>query len=168
MAQTAPMSAVSPPAGGADAAWTIRPAEPGDAGEIGEVLVAAGVAAWGDFLGAQRIRDANRGRVHPADLVAVDARGVAAFVAWDGATGEIVRLYTHPRAWGRGAGGALLGRAVEALRDAGRRQAWLHTEARNVDARRFYERRGWREQGAARVRTWHGAPLVERRYVLDL
>ena len=79
---------------------------PADAVAINEVLIAAGVAAWGGFLGAERIHIANRGRTHPADLVAVDGEGVLAFVAWDVATGEILRLYTHPRGWGQGAGGA--------------------------------------------------------------
>ena len=100
--------------------------------------------------------------------VAVDAERVVGFVAWDAATGEILRLYTHPRAWGGGAGRALLDRALDALRDAGCRQAWLNTEERNERARRFYERHGWREEGPPRVRDWHGARLREPRYVRDL
>ncbi len=153
---------------GREVSWTIRAATPADAAAITEVLTAAGVAAWGAFLGRERIEAANRGRRQPADLVAVDAAGVFAFVAWDGATGEVLRLYTHPRAWGRGAGGALLDRAVTALRAAGCRRAWLNTEARNRQARRFYEHRGWRLDGAARERVWHGAHLCEPRYVIDL
>ena len=95
----------------------------------------------------------------------MDDQGVFAFVAWNAATGEIERLYTHPRGQGRGAGRELLSRAVDALRAAGCTEAWLHTEARNEGARRFYERRGWVESGAPRVRDWHGARLVEPRYV---
>jgi GNAT superfamily N-acetyltransferase len=100
--------------------------------------------------------------------VAEDDAGVFAFVAWDDATGEILRLYTHPQGWGRGAGSALLARAVAALRAAGCRRAWLNTEARNERARQFYERHGWRPDGTARDRIWHGAHLHEPRYVLDL
>ena len=100
--------------------------------------------------------------------MAVDAEGVLGFVAWDADTGEILRLYTHPRGQGRGAGRALLERALEALREAGRTQAWLNTEERNEGARRFYESNGWREDGPARVRDWHGARLREPRYVRDL
>jgi GNAT superfamily N-acetyltransferase len=151
-----------------DAAWAIRAASPADADCISAVLTAAGVAAWGSFLGSERIEEASRGRQHPADLVAEDDAGVFAFVAWDDATGEILRLYTHPRGWGRGAGSALLARAVAALRAAGCRRAWLNTEARNERARQFYERRGWRLDGTARDRIWHGAHLHEPRYVLDL
>jgi GNAT superfamily N-acetyltransferase len=148
--------------------WLIRTATAADADAVTEVLTAAGVAAWGPFLGADLIEAANRGRQHPADLVAVDSGGVFAFVAWDGATGEILRLYTHPRASGRGAGTALLDRALAALRETGCTRAWLNTEARNLQARRFYERNGWRVEGPARERVWHGAQLSEPRYVIDL
>lgn len=151
-----------------DGSWMIRAATPADGEAIADVLTAAGFAAWGDFLGDERIEAANRGRQHPADLVAVDAAGVLAFVAWDAATGEILRLYTHPRGWGQGAGGALLDRAVAALRVGGCRRAWLHTEARNLRSRWFYEHRGWRLEGAARERVWHGVELNEPPYVLDL
>ena len=150
------------------APWSIRAATPADAAAVSEVVTAAGVAAWSGFLGRERIEEANRGRRHPADLVAVDDDGVFAFVAWDSATGEILRLYTHPRAWGRGIGRALLDRALDSLRHAGRSQAWLNTEERNLAVRRFYERHGWREEGPVRVREWHGAVLREPRYVRDL
>jgi ribosomal protein S18 acetylase RimI-like enzyme len=148
--------------------WSIRPATAADTEVISEILVAAGRAAWGPFLGEARVEEANLGKLHPADLVAVDEEGLLAFVAWNEATGEIERLYTHPRGWRRGAGRALLERAVEALRAAGVEQAWLVTEERNEGARRFYERVGWREDGSARVRDWHGVRLREPRYVKDL
>jgi ribosomal protein S18 acetylase RimI-like enzyme len=153
---------------GRSAGWRIRPARPGDAAAITAVLLAAGLEAWADFLGAERIEAANRGRQHQADLVAVDDGGVFAFVAWDATTGEIQRLSTHPRAKGRGAGRALLDRALDALRAAGHTEAWLNTEERNERARRFYERHGWRQEGPARVRDWQGARLVEPRYVKHL
>ncbi len=148
--------------------WTIRAAEPADVPAVSAVLTAAGVAAWSGFLGADRVAAATAGASHPADLVAEDDDGVFAFVAWDAATGEILRLYTHPRGWGRGAGRALLARALEALAAAGRSQAWLNTEERNEGARRFYEAEGWRVEGPPRVRDWHGTRLVEPRYVKDL
>jgi len=148
--------------------WTIRAARPEDAAAVGEVLTAAGLQAWSSFLGADRIRAANSGVDHRADLVAVDEGGVLGFVAWDASTGEIERLYTHPRAWGRGVGRALLDRALDALQAVGCRRAWLNTEERNERARRFYERHGWREEGPPRVRDWHGARLCEARYVRDL
>jgi ribosomal protein S18 acetylase RimI-like enzyme len=152
----------------AERTWVVRPATTADAPAISEVLIAAGIAAWASFLGEDRIVAANRGRTHPADLVAVDEGGVFAFVAWDDSSGEILRLYTHPRAWRCGAGQALLDRALDALRAAGLTQAWLKTDERNEGARRFYERLGWREDGDSRVRDWHGIRLREPRYVKDL
>jgi hypothetical protein len=68
--------------------WSIRPATSADTGVISEILVAAGRLAWGPFLGEARVEEANRGRVHPADLVAVDEEGVLAFVSWNATTGE--------------------------------------------------------------------------------
>ena len=62
----------------------------------------------------------------------------------------------------------MLARAEDALRAAGRTQAWLNTEERNTGARAFYEARGWRIEGPPRVRDWHGAALREPRYVKDL
>ena len=90
-----------------------------------------------------------------------------AFVAWDAATGEILRLFTHPRGQSRGAGAALLDRALGALREVGRTQAWLNTEERNEGARAFYERNGWRVEGPPRVRDRHGVRLCEPRYVKE-
>jgi GNAT superfamily N-acetyltransferase len=145
----------------------VRPAVAEDAQAVAEVLVEAAVAAWGDFVGDERIRVANAGRIHPADLVAEDSDGVCGFVAWDTETGEVTRLYVTPQRWGAGAGRALLTAAEDALRAAGQRQAWLHTEERGA-AGAFYEHCGWRRDGQPRVREWHGVDLVEPRYVKDL
>jgi ribosomal protein S18 acetylase RimI-like enzyme len=148
--------------------YRIRPATPGDADAISVVLLEAGLQAWSAFLGAERIAAANRGTKHRADLVASDEEGVFAFVAWNETTGEIERLYTHPRGQGRGAGRELLNCALRALRSSGRTEAWLNTEARNEGARAFYERAGWIEEGPPRIRDWHGARLVEPRHAKRL
>ena len=50
----------------------------------------------------------------------------------------------------------------------GCRRAWLNTEERNEAAVRFYLAHGWRIEGEPRVRDWHGARLVEPRFVRDL
>jgi GNAT superfamily N-acetyltransferase len=147
----------------------LRPVAASDAHAVAEVLVEAGVAAWTGFLGEDRIRAANAGRTHPADVVAEDADGVCGFVAWNAETGEVTRLYVHPRRWRAGVGRALLAAAEEALRAAGVHRAWLNTEERGpAVAFSFYERCGWRRDGASRVRDWHGARLVEPRYVKNL
>lgn len=149
------------------AAFRLRPATERDAPAVSDVLTEAGVAGWSSFLGEERIRRANAGRTHPADVVAEDAEGICGFVAWDAATGEVLRLYVHPRCWGAGVGRALLEAAEAALTAAGVAQAWLNTEERGP-AVAFYERCGWRKEGPPRVRDWHGAALVEPRFVKDL
>ena len=148
--------------------WEIREATEADAQEVGDALTEAGVAAWSDFLGEERIREANRDRQHPADLVAEDSEGVFGFVAWDDETGEIQRLHVHPRRWGSGAAEALLDAALAELRATGLTQAWLNTEERNPRAIHFYEKYGWRRDGSVRERDWHGALLREPRFVFDL
>ncbi len=125
------------------------------------------MAAWASFLGEERIRAANVGQDHPADVVAVDVDGVCGFVSWDVKAGELTRLYVHPWRWRTGTGRALLAAAEETLRAASVLRAWLYAEERGP-ARAFYERCGWRREGAARVRDWHGARLVEPRYVKRL
>lgn len=150
------------------APFRIRPAVASDAAAVSDALLSAGLAAWSEWLGEERIRAANTDRTHPANLVAEDDEGVFAFVAWDVGTGEITRLYTHPRGQRRGAAAALLQRAGEELRAAGVTEGWLHTEQRNSGAREFYESQGWSEEGAPLVREWHGTTLVEPRLVKRL
>jgi GNAT superfamily N-acetyltransferase len=145
----------------------LRPARSDDAPAVAQILIEAGVAAWADFLGEERIRAANADRTHPADVVAQDADGVCGFVAFNAHTGAVSRLYVDPRRWRAGVGRALLVAAEEGLRAAGVRRAWLNTEQRGP-AVGFYLRCGWRRDGAPRVRDWHGARLVEPRYVKDL
>jgi GNAT superfamily N-acetyltransferase len=146
--------------------WEIRPAEPADAEALSAIVLRAGVAAW-SYLGVQRVEGGLRGAAQPADLVAFDDEGVFAFVAWDATTGEVTRLFTDPRGWGRGAGRTLLAGATDALRAAGCEQAWLYTEKRNAAAD-FYRALGWREEGEPRIREWNGAELHEPRFVRDL
>lgn len=153
---------------GADPSWSLRAASAEDADAVREVIIAAAIAAWGSFVGAERIRRVNEDGGHPADLVAADAEGVFGIVSWDATSGEITRLYVHPRGWDRGAGTALLERAIDALRSAGCRRAWLNTEERGERTVAFYERRGWRRDGEIRERDWHGARLREPRFILDL
>jgi GNAT superfamily N-acetyltransferase len=145
----------------------LRSAAATDAQAVAQVLAEAGVAAWSGFLGEERIRAANAGRRHPAEVVAEDGDGVCGFVSWDAKTGEVTRLYVHPRRWRAGVGRALLAEAERALRAAGVRQAWLNTEERGP-AVAFYDRCGWERDGPPRLRDWHGARLVEPRFVKDL
>ena len=64
--------------------------------------------------------------------------------------GWLHRLYVRPSAWGDGVGQVLHDEALAALDDAGSDAASLWVLADNSRARGFYERRGWRLNGAER------------------
>ncbi len=64
-----------------------------------------------------------------------------------GERGELYAINVAPRAWGTGAGRALLARATRALEDFGHREAILWVLRENARARRFYQREGWQQTG---------------------
>lgn len=93
-----------------------------------------------------------------ADLIPVARRTIAAlldgrvvgFCFRDGA--HIEDLWVEPSVQGRGIGKELLAAAVMAVARDGYRTATLDCIEANADARRFYEREGWRP--AFRFFTW--------------
>ena len=101
------------------------------------------VARWREFLGGDEGR---------AWVMEVEGR-IAGFAAVAGR--ELLSLYVDPAAQGAGVGSALLARAEA----AGARE--LGVLEGNGHGRRFYEARGWRDEG--REGEWLGRPL--RRYV---
>jgi ribosomal protein S18 acetylase RimI-like enzyme len=99
------------------------------------------------------LRAARRGELvepidHPAFLAWTDGElvGVATYVVGDGAT-ELLTLHADDQF--SGIGSALLDAVMEAARQAGSTRLWVVTTNDNVDALRFYQRRGFR---LARVR----------------
>ena len=60
-------------------------------------------------------------------------------------------LYVVPALWGEGVGPALHDHVLDRLRERGSPQCHLWVLEDNRRARRFYERRGWRENGTTRV-----------------
>jgi GNAT superfamily N-acetyltransferase len=68
----------------------------------------------------------------------------------------IPALYAHPDAVGTGAGSALMDAAVDAIREAGYREAILWMLEGNRRAAGFYERRGWRRDGGRRRSDYPG------------
>ncbi|HLW47169.1 MAG TPA: GNAT family N-acetyltransferase [bacterium] len=88
----------------------------------------------------------SRGRLHDTDrlegLVAEDAGRPAGLLTYriDAGECEIVTLDALVR--GAGAGTALLQAAADLARRAGCRRLWLITTNDNLDALRFYQRRG--------------------------
>ena len=86
-------------------------------------------------------------RIRPADLpgfVAMDGDRIAGHAAYrigpDGC--ELVAIAAEPRRVGIGS--LLLERVLVAARDAGCSRLWMTTTNDNLDALRFYQRRGFR------------------------
>jgi GNAT superfamily N-acetyltransferase len=63
---------------------------------------------------------------------------------------EIPAIYVAPQAWGRGVGRALIGASIDAMRDAGCREAILWAVAGNDRAAAFYVAGGWHDDGGRR------------------
>jgi GNAT superfamily N-acetyltransferase len=78
----------------------------------------------------------------------------------------LVALYVVPEAWGGAVAPALHDRAVEIVRELGSERCSLWVLEDNRRARRFYERRGWRQNATTRIVPWPPEP-VEVGYTLD-
>ncbi len=162
-----------------------RRAQPSDAPAVAQVFHEATKQAWSPFLGAERLAGADpdvagwAARITMGGhrfLVSEDDHGVLAFVYYHQApdqdsgiaTGEVDMLYSHPRAWGRGAARRLLERATWNLLCEGFREAVLWTESRNERALSVYRRGGWTPDGAVDEREYLGVAIRNRRYHVDL
>jgi len=77
---------------------------------------------------------------------------------------EVYAIYVRPDLIGRGIGQRLLDHAVRDLADQGYREATLWTLVTNVPAQRFYERAGWRADGASKQDRLDRFELNENRY----
>lgn len=84
-----------------------------------------------------------------------------------GATAELYDLYVLPRRFGSGLGGRLMRAVLEEMARDGHRVSVLWVLRGNMRARRFYERGGWVNDGAARAsEDASGIPSV--RYHIDV
>ena len=167
----------------------IRRALPEDAAAIAAVHIGTWQAAYEHVLGADRLAglDVERRRAFWARVLADDDRtgdlfvteddaGVVAFAssgpAQDGSgDGELYALYALPRAWGGGAGSALMDATLDALRAGGFATALLWVFEDNPRARRFYERTGWTldtDASARKVEELLGVDVTEVRYRIRL
>jgi ribosomal protein S18 acetylase RimI-like enzyme len=171
----------------------VRSAVPGDARAVAKVHVAGW--SWGyrgllpnDVIAARTVEDREAQwivgfAVERSDggggLVAEDRSGrIVGFVAFGPASeeemapppgwGEVYALYLSEDAAGRGVGRRLLDAAVASLRSNGFEHAVLWVLDANVRARRFYERAGWRVDGARGSHRFDcdDRPIV--RYATDL
>jgi GNAT superfamily N-acetyltransferase len=100
------------------------------------------------------------------DVVVAERDGVPVGFASVSA-GWLRALFVAPAEWGRGAGGALHDEAVGLLRRRGGSDAHLWVLEQNSRARRFYETRGWRDDGGRTNSKFPPHPL-ELRYSLVL
>ena len=87
--------------------------------------------------------------------------GDVGFLCWQETESgaEIVALHTLPESWGTGTGHALL---TEALNRIGEQKVFLWAFEKNIRARKFYEKHGFRRDGRRRVSEFDGA--IEIRY----
>ena len=79
-------------------------------------------------------------------------------------TGEVYAIYLEPEAWDLGIGRALFEHAVADLRERAFEPLVLWVLTDNRRGRAFYERQGWRPDGAARQLDFDGTQIEERRY----
>jgi ribosomal protein S18 acetylase RimI-like enzyme len=131
---------------------TIRPAVADDAGAIATIWS----SGWRDghlgkvpeALVAARTPESFRTRAgtRVGDAVVADVDGeIAGFVMV--IDDEVEQVYVAAAHRGSGVAGALLAEAERRVAANGHEQAWLAVVAGNTRARRFYERRGWTDEG---------------------
>jgi GNAT superfamily N-acetyltransferase len=84
-----------------------------------------------------------------------------------GQVGELYALYVHPAWWSTGTGRALMDHVLAKVSRAGFPNVMLWVLERNARARRFYERAGFRPDGARHVLDGLGG-VVEIRYRREL
>jgi ribosomal protein S18 acetylase RimI-like enzyme len=116
----------------------VRPSSSSDQGAIDAFLderSAQRVARLGELVAA---------REHPALLAQDDEGRLAGLLTYilDGDRCEILTLHATERR--RGVGSALIEEVERVAVEAGCRRVWLITTNDNVDALRFYQRRGFR------------------------
>ncbi len=170
------------------AAVTFRAALPDDADAIAQVHVASWQVAyrgivpdehldgldWRERAAVRRAQLERDAEERPRVDVALDERSVVGFVASgperdaspsEPSRYEIYALYVAPGAWGRGIGHNLLVRALADVPDAAPVVLWV-LEA-NARGRAFYERQGFRADGARTRIHLGGSDLAELRYRLQ-
>ncbi|OJZ74154.1 GNAT family N-acetyltransferase [Mycobacterium paraffinicum] len=110
----------------------------------------------------------------PSTLVAVEGPAIRGFatagLCRDGElpnSGELMALYVDPAHVGAGVGTLLLAAARARMRAVGVTDAVLWVLDANTRARRFYERGGWRPDGACRTRHFGNQTARLVRYRLE-
>ena len=168
----------------------VRRARPEDAAGIAVVHIRTWQAAYEHVFGAERLGglDPERRRLgweralaereqHQEDVFVAEQDGTIVAFASTGPAGdepgdgELYAIYALPEAWGSGAGPALMGEALNALRGRGFAEAILWVLEDNPRARRFYEREGWRRddgEWSRKVEPYLGVAVAQMRYRISL
>ena len=152
----------------------IREARQDEAQLLAAVQEVASVAALGHIFPPERYPYPRAAvQAHWAASVADRARRTLIATSEHGPVGAacvseewLEGLYVVPERWGTGLAGELHDRALEVVRDLGSERCHLWVLEDNARARRFYERRGWRENGETRVVEFPPNP-VDVGYSLD-
>ena len=151
---------------------TVRNAEMKDMARAGHIMSVSFRTAFADFVSKETMDACAREDSCIALLEGIFREGKVHFLmgedsgmlAWqqteDGA--EIVAIHTLPESRGTGLGAAML---QEAFDQIGSQTVFLWAFRENVRARRFYEKHGFRWDGAERVSEFDGA--LEVRYVKE-
>jgi GNAT superfamily N-acetyltransferase len=84
------------------------------------------------------------------------------------ADAELYAIYVAPARFGAGAGRALIEESIRRCTAAGHPRMYLWVLEENARARRFYERSGFRPEGAEEPFEVDGVMVPEVRYVKDL
>lgn len=161
----------------------IRESRPDDAAGVARVHVASWQTAYRDqlpdaFLNALDAREREamwrRGVGHPDRpiFIAEDAGRIVGFCALvrsrdadaDETVGEITAIYVDPGYWRRQCGTRLLYAAVARAAGVNFRALTLWVLETNRPARTFYEKHGFRPDGAAKTETMWGVTVREIRY----
>ncbi|WP_169944569.1 GNAT family N-acetyltransferase [Microbispora sp. H11081] len=164
----------------------VRRAETGDAGAIAAVHVRSWQAAYPGLMPQAHLDGLTPAMRLPVwerllgesprrtEVLVAEADGsVAGFAAFGpgrdedvdpASVGEVSAIYLRPEVWGAGVGARLMSAALDGLAAAGFEQAVLWVVDGNTRARRFYERGGWRPDGAVQRDESDGFPLTEVRY----
>ncbi len=117
--------------------FRVRPFRPADAEELAEMEKLCFDPLWRHD--ARAFIEA--ARMYPYFVVAEDDEGLAGyqFNVVDMKIGYLVRIATHPRAWGQGVGARLMAEAIHYFEREGAWKIVLNTEEANTRAHRLYE-----------------------------
>ena len=129
---------------------------------LASVTVDARLSQWERILAAGQ-----------SDVFVAADDGIVGFVSTGDsrdadAEAELFAIYVLPRAWGTGAGSALMRAGIEAMRLRASGDAVLWVLDDNPRARRFYEREGWTLDGERKEDEYLGLRVAEVRYRIDL